>query len=138
MHCRFYLFERTFNRTSRGDPDKIIRPRSWGSLLRVMVSFTYTCPIFTVRNSSCGKLMLSQACVKNSVHKGGLHPPRQTPPSRHPWIDTIPPGRHPSSHRNGHCSGQYASYWNANTFSNHRMHCTKSQLCRLKELKLKN
>ena len=27
--------------------------------------------IFTVRDSSCGKVMFSQACVKNSVHRGG-------------------------------------------------------------------
>ena len=27
-------------------------------------------PIFTVRNSSCGKVMFSQACVRNSVHGG--------------------------------------------------------------------
>ena len=28
-------------------------------------------PVFTVLNSSCGKVMFSQACVKNSVHGGG-------------------------------------------------------------------
>ena len=27
--------------------------------------------IITVRKSSCGKVMFSQACVKNSVHSGG-------------------------------------------------------------------
>ena len=27
--------------------------------------------IFTVPNSSCGKVMFSQACVKNSVHGAG-------------------------------------------------------------------
>ena len=27
--------------------------------------------IFTVCNSSCRKVMFSQACVKNSVHEGG-------------------------------------------------------------------
>ena len=26
--------------------------------------------IYTVRNSSCGKVMFSQVCVKNSVHRG--------------------------------------------------------------------
>ena len=35
-------------------------------------------PIITVRNSSCGKVMFSQACVKNSVQggacvAGGMH-----------------------------------------------------------------
>ena len=41
----------------------------------------------------------------------GRHPP---PLGRHPlpWADT-PPGRHPLSPEDGHCSGQYASYWNA-------------------------
>ena len=28
--------------------------------------------VITVRNSSCGKVMFSQACVKNSVHKEGV------------------------------------------------------------------
>ena len=34
--------------------------------------------------------MFSQACVRNSVHKGRCTPPRQTPPlGRHPpWADT--------------------------------------------------
>ena len=27
--------------------------------------------IFTIGNSSCGKVMFSQVCVKNSVHSGG-------------------------------------------------------------------
>ena len=29
--------------------------------------------LITVRNSSCGKVMFSQACVKNSVHRGRVH-----------------------------------------------------------------
>ena len=46
----------------------------------------YVVYIFTARNNSCGKVMFSQACVKNSVHgggakgQGGVHPPGQTPP----------------------------------------------------------
>ena len=58
--------------------------------------------IFTVGNSSCGKVMFSQACIKNSVHRGdmssgsgGCTPPRQTPT---PQEDT-PPGRHPAPGR---------------------------------------
>ena len=47
--------------------------------------------IITIRNSSCGKVMFSQACVKNSVHGGGaVHPL-----GRHPWAD-IPLYTHPS------------------------------------------
>ena len=74
---------------------------------------------------SCGKVMFSQACLKNSVHREGVypsmhwgrhlplpsacwdtHPPGQTPIplSRHPHVQTplpagqtpLPPGRHPS------------------------------------------
>ena len=71
--------------------------------------------IFTARNSSWGKVMFSQACVKNSVHGDvcpkefwDIYPPRQTSPWAHPpllgrhppsWADTLPSrhplGRHP-------------------------------------------
>ena len=57
--------------------------------------------IVTVRISSCGKVMFSQACVKNYVHRAntptwadtplGRHPPTgQTPPTREtpPWADS--------------------------------------------------
>ena len=89
---------------------------------------------FTVRKRSCGKVMFSQACVKNSVRGGGgVHPPGQTPSGRppSPYADTLLPGqvdtplgRHPSwagrhppeqtpPPADGCCSGRYASYWNA-------------------------
>ena len=70
--------------------------------------------VFTVRKQNYGKVMFSQTCVKNSVHRGGVDPPthpldthsRKTPPGHtHP--------RHPSPHPHsldGHCSGWYASY----------------------------
>ena len=38
---------------------------------------------------SCGKVIFSQACVKNSVHRGLCTPPGQTPSPR----QTPPPGR---------------------------------------------
>ena len=41
--------------------------------------------------------MFSQACVKNSVYKGGVHPLGQTPPDRHPPGQT-PPGQTPHAH----------------------------------------
>ena len=58
--------------------------------------------IFTASKQSCGKVMFSQPCVKNSVHKGGgvlpnnpgqTHPKANTPPGQtpHPWAET-PPG----------------------------------------------
>ena len=53
---------------------------------------------------SFGKVIFSQACVKNSV-RGGCLPQcmlgyTHNPPDRPPPAD-------------GYCSGQYASYWNA-------------------------
>ena len=53
--------------------------------------------IITARNSSCGKVMFSQARVKNSVHKGGeglrgVHtPPGTHPQVRTPWACMHPP-----------------------------------------------
>ena len=57
--------------------------------------------------------MFSQACVKNSVHMG--HALGQAAPLPSARWDT-PPGQTPTgqtSPPHGHCSGRYASYWNA-------------------------
>ena len=64
--------------------------------------------IFTIRNSSCGKVMLSQVSV--CPHGGGVHTlpadtPGQTPPPRE---DRLPRQTPPD----GYCSGRYACYWN--------------------------
>ena len=61
---------------------------------------------------SCGKVIFSQACVKNSVHGGCLpqcmlgYTHTQTTPGQTP-----PPP-------DGHCNGRYASYWNVFLFQN--------------------
>ena len=90
--------------------------------------------------------MFSQVCVKDSVHRGvylsmhwGRHPPwAYIPLGRHPcadtpWADTpqadTPCPVHAGIHTHllpsacwdthtpdGHCSGRYASYWNAFLF----------------------
>ena len=64
--------------------------------------------ISTVHNSSFGKVMLES--IKNFVHRGvgGVHPPLGSPSWAEPPADTPP-----SPTRDGHCSGRYASYWNA-------------------------
>ena len=52
--------------------------------------------LITVRKRSCGKVIFSQAYVKNSVHRGGCIPARtgtDNPPGRPPG--QTPPGRHP-------------------------------------------
>ena len=76
---------------------------------------------------SCRKVILSQACVKDSIHRvgvsasvhAGIHTPlgKHPPPGRHP-LGRHPPDRHtpgqtPLPRADGHCSGQYSSYWNA-------------------------
>ena len=43
----------------------------------------------TARNSSCGKVMFSQVCVKNSVHGGGVYP--SIPLGEHPPTGKTPP-----------------------------------------------
>ena len=62
------------------------------------------------RKSSCGKVMFLHVSVRHSVHRG-YTPPRQTISLK---TDT-PLGRHSQADtpQDGHCSGQYASYWNA-------------------------
>ena len=74
--------------------------------------------------------MFSQVCVKNSVHnwRGGVHPLDRHPPpldthTRYadtPWTHPLPLGRHPwedTTPLDSHCSGRYASYWNAFLFT---------------------
>ena len=62
------------------------------------------CTLIAVRNSSCGKVLFSQACVKNSVHRGGRCMP-------HCMLGYTPTP-------DDRCSGRYASYWNAFLFHN--------------------
>ena len=58
----------------------------WGFLSGVAVKRELY-NIITVRKRSCGKVMFSQACVKNSVHRAGdVHPPWADTPF--PWADT--------------------------------------------------
>ena len=76
--------------------------------------------LITVRKRSFGKVMFSQACVKNSVHRGvrgrctyPLPPARQMPPGQTPPLGRHPPPWADTPRSDGHCSGRYASYWNA-------------------------
>ena len=67
------------------------------------------------------QLLFLQVCVKNSVHGGGelciqactRAPPASQADTPHGQTPPVPPGRHPP---HGHCSGRYASYWNAFSF----------------------
>ena len=71
-------------------------------MMLIWSSFTFTrlqLKIFTVRNSSCGKVVFSQACVKNSLHGEGavsspLHAGIHT---TSPPTCSAPPGQTPSS-----------------------------------------
>ena len=84
--------------------DVLVVERTFASqeILTIMeVTIESFTKFFTVRNSSCEKVMFSQVCVKNSVPGGWCTPPWQvppcaeTPPGRHlPWADTTPQDRH--------------------------------------------
>ena len=71
-------------------------------------------------NEVWGKVIFSQACVKNSVHGGGCYP--SMPCSRSPGgclllggsaPGGVVVGGDPSTPLDGYCCGRYASYWNA-------------------------
>ena len=90
--------------------------------------------IFTVRNSSYGKVMFSQVSPPWAGTPLGGHPPGQTPPppaenplarhspGKHPLARQppghTPPGQTPprKTAKDGHCIGRYASYWNTFLF----------------------
>ena len=77
--------------------------------------YSFLSGLITVRNSSCGKVIFSQACVKNSVRGGGGLPLVFTPPTsgRHPYPAGKPPPRQTHlSPRDGHCSGRYEFHGN--------------------------
>ena len=105
------------------------KPGSW---------YTTEMLIVIVRNISCGKVMFSQVCVKNSVHREGMHgrgglcvveggmcckggacmakgacmARGMHDKGGHAWQgEGVMCGR-----RDSHCSGRYASYWNAFLF----------------------
>ena len=92
------------------------------SLITLLVAIYNVRSIITVRNSSCGKVMFSQ--VSLCPQGGGVHPlPRQKIDT--PWEDIHTPRQTPLMGRpppplptaDGHCSGRYASYWNAFLFT---------------------
>ena len=68
------------------------------------------------------KVIFSQACVKNSVHRGegvclsacwDTPPGADTPPSRHPPREQTPPLPREADCSIRSMSDRYASYWNA-------------------------
>ena len=75
-----------FNNRNRSgtDPGFPRREGSWGDVRQ---------PIITVRKRSCGKVMFSQACVKNSVHREGGSVPPTGQTDRHPLLGRHPLGR---------------------------------------------
>ena len=102
---------------------------------------------------SWAKVIFSQACVKNSVHRGrvsasvhaGMHqppPPQQTPyppsrtrppppRSRHPLWEQTPTRSRPPQEADcsiRSTSGRYASYWNAFLFSFTNAMYTKNEI----------
>ena len=99
---------------------------------------SFVCFVGTARKSSYGKIMFSQACVKNSVHKEGHVRGTHSLPARArkswahthaPWTCVHAPWSHMHAPRHAHTpwacmppsgyyemrsmSRRYASYWNA-------------------------
>ena len=75
----------------------------------------------TARNSSCGKVMFSQACVKNSVHRGGGMRGRGVHGRGSYMVGGMRcRGRawqgERTCMRDSHWSGRYAAYWNVFLF----------------------
>ena len=92
--------------------------------------------IITIHNGRCGKVMFSQVCVKNSVGGDMCSSGAMCGRGGHAWQGVCMAGGmysragmhgrgcawqggiggrdvDGSSRRDGHCSGRYASYWNA-------------------------
>ena len=134
------------------DPWAAQRLQLYWRLHAQYVSEPFVFFIITVRNSSYGKVMFSQASVILSTGGSCTSPWQDTPSGRHPfYADTPPPCRHcprqtPPSvdspldrhtsplvrqpHPNptppdGHWSGRYASYWKAFLFSSNYMNSTE-------------
>ena len=90
------------------------------------IEFIYVFFLYYRPQRSWGKVIFSEACVKNSVHRGGGRSPGPHPGGRlrglagvglqahnpggvsqHALRQTTPPPA------DGYCCGRYASYWNA-------------------------
>ena len=86
----------------------------------------YQSSLLPPANEVWGKVIFSEACVKNSVHRGGVSTSVHAPRSRHPPGADIPLeqtplwSRHPREQAPPHRAcweirskrGRYASYWN--------------------------
>ena len=89
-------------------------------------------PLLPPANEVWGKVIFSETCVKNSVHRGGACSRGMVPaPRSGAWSGGClvlgVPGRDPP---NGYCCGRYASYWNAFLFSMRTESQASSQSCR--------
>ena len=105
------LVLRTWTKICRGSGE--ISPScglNWALNLSTQIALLLQ-SIITVRNSSCGKVMFSQASVTLSTWREMYTPPGRYPLGRHAQ-GLSPMGRHPCP-RDSHCSGRYASLWNA-------------------------
>ena len=89
--------------------------------IKVILGLTSFCAAFiTIRNSSCGKVTFSQASV--ILSGGGLHARGCAwqgvcvcMAGGHAWRGCAWQGDM-RGRKDGHCSGRYASYWNAFLF----------------------
>ena len=91
--------------------ETVPRKLSW-SYLRQGNAFTRVC--HSVHRGVAGRY---QSPSRQTPLLAGKHPPPEGTPltGRHPLAGRHPPGQTPPS--DGHCSGRYASYWNAFLFN---------------------
>ena len=84
----------------------------WNAFLFKWDFTTVCCVFLLLANKVWGKVIFSQACVKNSVHRGGARSwgcllRGGSATGGGAWWRTPP---------DGYCCGRYASYWNAFLF----------------------
>ena len=91
----------------------VFHPEVWTWFDTFCVSI-YHVPHISIRqreliahNKSCGKVMFSQTCVKNSVHRGGVSKHAMGMGVYTPPLGKHSLGKHPTD---DHWSGQYTSY----------------------------
>ena len=77
-------------------PRKVLDPPLTSQIFFKYCSKGNSCYVITVRKRSCRKLMFSQVCVKNSVHREEVytHTPGRHPLGRHTPLGSHPLGRH--------------------------------------------
>ena len=118
LKCIYFSFAEYFCTITRS----INQNESYhGGFAHALVHFKFCVFNFYRPQRSCGKVIFSQASVILFTGGGCLpsacwdtHPPSPRKHTHtHREAHSTPPGKHTPHPLGGHCSGRYASYWNA-------------------------